>query len=219
WILPLDVTVPFFRVLDSKQHPFDAFRWLLAATPPKCYDVVPAVRAGDLNVSVALNGHAGVHVCPGSGRATLLNSPPLACRSRSIPVAVCLRSFGQTPVSLASPLKGRDSGFSSAHWRAHWLHPTALLLVVVVPFGPPRPRLDSLSPTPTKKFLRVFPSTSGVDTDFSHSPSPNLLGSRRQGGGACTPPARKFVFSQGILWWLVIRSPVDLRYAFPKRRS
>ncbi|KAK1788170.1 hypothetical protein P4O66_016630 [Electrophorus voltai] len=55
-----------------------------------------------------LNGHVVVNIRPGSRRATLPNSPPFACRSRSIPEAVCLRGFGQMPpASLVSPLKER----------------------------------------------------------------------------------------------------------------
>ncbi|KAK1786189.1 hypothetical protein P4O66_017903 [Electrophorus voltai] len=58
-----------------------------------------------------VHGLRGVHLRPGSRRASSPNGPPLSQCSRSVPEAVCLRGFGQThPVSLASLLRGRGLG-------------------------------------------------------------------------------------------------------------
>ncbi|KAK1787789.1 hypothetical protein P4O66_016273, partial [Electrophorus voltai] len=78
------------------------------------------------------NGDMGVHARPSSGHAPPPNGPPSSSHSRSVPEAVCFRGSGQTPpVLLVTPQKGRNSGFSPAHRRSHWLHQIALFTVLV----------------------------------------------------------------------------------------
>ncbi|KAK1784693.1 hypothetical protein P4O66_003372 [Electrophorus voltai] len=140
-----------------------------------------------------LEGHAGVHVRPGSGRVPPPNGPPSPSRSKCAPEAIGLRGFGRTPpVSLASPLKGRDLGFSPALQRSRWLHPTALFTVDVGHISPPQPRLNSPRPASRNSWGCSPPSQVWTQTPVAVlSPISKDPGS--SAGSAYASPARKSV--------------------------
>ncbi|KAK1799452.1 hypothetical protein P4O66_007679 [Electrophorus voltai] len=158
-------------------------------------DVAPVAPRAPRRVR-GLNGHAGVHVRPGSGRATAPNGPPLSRLSRSVPEAVCLRGFGQTlPVSLASPLRGRDSGDPAGSTRptsfwSSWC-PSVLL-------GPGSTALEIPGGVPLRlqrrhgQRSRSSPQYPGIQAGVQGVSTHLLLGSPF------------FAEGVGVLWWLVI---------------
>ncbi|KAK1797643.1 hypothetical protein P4O66_008018 [Electrophorus voltai] len=144
----------------------------------------PSTRC--LDVSVASMNMRGVHVRPGSKRATSPNGPPLSCCSRSLPEAVCLQGFGQTlPVLLASPLKGRNSGDPAGSTRlpsfwSLWC-PSVLLDPGSTASGLPQ-EITGGVPLCFRRAVAVL--------------SPMSLDPVSSAGGAYAPPAKKTLFSR-----------------------